>query len=266
MLPMKSVAKAASLAGSPAIQINYRPILKSVGAWPNSADQVLKGDILQNTFGLTGKGLTIGIISDSINQVGNGIADSVATGDLPNNVVVLQDGPAGSTDEGRAMAEEVHDIAPDAQIVFHAVGSSDLEFADAVNSLAAYGCNVIVDDVSTSDEPWFQDPLVAQAIQNAYTTKNVTYFSAAGNYGDSGWQSDFRGSLDTAPSPTYANLTGTWHVFDKTTVGGIEQDNILQEVEIPALLRASTSNFSSMIRLMGPQSLEMLISISSTIP
>ena len=38
-----------------------------------------------------GIGVSVGVISDSINQVGGGIAASQATGDLPANVVVLSD-------------------------------------------------------------------------------------------------------------------------------------------------------------------------------
>ena len=62
-------------------------------------------------FGPNGTGVSVGVISDSINQLGSGIAGSVSTGNLPANTQVLSEDPGGS-DEGRAMAEIVYDEAP----------------------------------------------------------------------------------------------------------------------------------------------------------
>ena len=77
---------------------------------------------------------------DSVNQFGGGLADSYATGDLnPTNPVnVIQDGPAGSTDEGRAMLENIHDIAPGASLAF-ATGDvgGDLGFGQNIVALHA---------------------------------------------------------------------------------------------------------------------------------
>ena len=55
--------------------------------------------------------MTVGVISDSIDQVAGGIAASQAAGDLPANVLTCSTIRAG-TDEGRAMAEIVYDEAP----------------------------------------------------------------------------------------------------------------------------------------------------------
>ena len=50
---------------------------------------------------------------DRSGHAGGGIADSVASGDLPSDTVALSNPqPASGTDEGRAMAEIVYDEAP----------------------------------------------------------------------------------------------------------------------------------------------------------
>ncbi len=85
--------------------------------------------------------MTVGVLSDSVNQyptTGTGISASVASGDLPSNppVNVLQDGPAGSTDEGRAMLENIYDIAPGAGLAFATADGGDLAFANNIKALA----------------------------------------------------------------------------------------------------------------------------------
>ena len=77
-----------------------------------------------------------------------GLAASVASGDLPNNVTVLKDGSAGDTDEGRAILEEIHDLAPNASLYFYSGDGDENTMVTAVNALKNAGCKVIVDDIS----------------------------------------------------------------------------------------------------------------------
>ena len=150
--------------------------------------------------------MTVGVISDSDNQYGGGIAASVSTGDLPNNVVTLFDDPdGGGTDEGRAMLEDVYKIAPGVQLKFASgIGPTadlgDIGFADAIVALANAGSKVIVDDESIPDEPMFQDGIVAQAVNTVVNTQGVSYFGSAGNAADSGYLSTFRGVNATVGS------------------------------------------------------------------
>ena len=58
--------------------------------------------------------MKVGVLSDSVNEFGTGLAGSIFTGDLPSNVQVIQDSTSGGTDEGRAMLQIVHDTAPGA--------------------------------------------------------------------------------------------------------------------------------------------------------
>ncbi len=156
----------------------------------DSADQAVNGDIARNLYGVSGAGVKIGILSDSFDVLGGAAAD-VAAGNLPAGVQVLEEGPAGSHDEGRAMAELVHRIAPDAQILFHTATAGEADFAAGIDALVAAGCKVIVDDVAYLDEPFFQPGgPVDTAVQRAIAA-GVSYFTAAGNQGNDYIQQDF---------------------------------------------------------------------------
>ena len=97
---------------------------------------------------LDGTGTRIGILSDSYNTLGGADA-GIASGDLPiAGVGVLRELPTQGSDEGRAMAELVHDMAPGAEILFHTAFGGIPVFANGIRALAENGCDVIVDDVS----------------------------------------------------------------------------------------------------------------------
>ena len=104
-------------------------------------------------------------------------------------VVVLEDFPA-RTDEGRAMLQIVHDLAPKAKLGFATANTGQLGFANNIRALAGdpaapnfragFKADVIVDDIIYLDEPFFQDGIVAQAVDEV-VAKGVSYFSSAGN-------------------------------------------------------------------------------------
>ncbi|HEX4753338.1 MAG TPA: S8 family serine peptidase [Solirubrobacterales bacterium] len=157
-------------------------------------------------FGARGAGETIGVISDSFDSattsLGGGAIASTArddeiSNDLPGPnstcegqqvpVRVLAEAPAGeATDEGRAMLQVVHDLAPHAELAFATAYSTELEFARNIERLAepvaagGAAANVIVDDVSYFAEPFFQEGPVANAIRKV-KGEGVTYLTAAGN-------------------------------------------------------------------------------------
>ena len=134
--------------------------------------------------------MKVGVISDSVNQFEHGLADSVATGDLPKGVQIIQDGLPGDTDEGRAMLEEIHDIAPGATLAFATAGQSQETLAHNITALVRAGCSVIVDDIGFFDEPFFQGGVVDQAITNAVEDHGVVYLSSARNGGFAGFQTN----------------------------------------------------------------------------
>lgn len=169
----------------------------------------LRVDEARELFGLRGKGITVGVLSDSFNTAseaadGSGpIAthahEDIESNDLPGPagtcsgqqaaVDVLEDEPSaqqGAADEGRAMLQIVHDLAPHASLAFATAFKSEVSFAQNIERLArpvsegGAGAQVIVDDVAYFEEPFFQDGPVAAAIDKV-TAEGVTYLSAAGN-------------------------------------------------------------------------------------
>lgn len=150
--------------------------------------------------GVNGSGVTVGILSDSFNQAsvdeeGNPIAtkatDDVKSADLPGfgnecgqttPVAVLKKEANASeaSDEGRAMAQIVHDLAPGANLEFASAFNGETAFAENIRLLSLAGAGVIADDVFYYEEPFFQDGPVAVAVGKA-VEDGATYFSAAGN-------------------------------------------------------------------------------------
>ena len=136
--------------------------ISSGGSVTNQADVSVHADTARSTYGVDGSGLKVGVLSDSFNNKG-GMAADIASGDLPANTTVLADMSSGGTDEGRGMAQIVHDIAPGAAIEFATAFNGMANFANNILALAAAGAKVIVDDVIYFAETAFQDGPVAQA-------------------------------------------------------------------------------------------------------
>jgi hypothetical protein len=128
----------------------------------------------------------VGVISDGIDSV----QDAQATSDLPD-VVVPNDSRCqrGAGDEGTALLEIVHDVAPGAKLLFSGPASS-LDMVDAVECLVDAGANVIVDDLGFFGEPYFEDGPVAEAV-DAAVAAGVSYHSSAGNEAEEHLEEDF---------------------------------------------------------------------------
>lgn len=171
------------------------PIVRAAdcgGAVRSEGDAQLHADNARASFGIDGSGVTVGILSDSFDRdplAPTRAAGDVASGDLPgpgspcgssSPVGLLDDSETGGGDEGRAMAQIVHDLAPGAAIDFVTAFTGELAFAANIRALAAAGAKVIADDVAYYEEPFFQDGPVAAAI-NEVAGSGVSYFSAAGN-------------------------------------------------------------------------------------
>lgn len=202
-----------------------------VGAVTTRGDRAIRSQMARRWFGMDGSGITIGIISDSFNALGGARAD-VQSGDLPGadnpdglrrSVRVLRDLPAGS-DEGRALAQIIFDVAAGARLLFHTTGDDERSFAQAVRSLTAAGADVIVDDILLSTSTFFQDGEAAQAVNQA-VNQGVVYVTAAGNNGDRSYQSQFRGSTRF----TFRGSAYEAHDFDAGA--GVD---LFQEIRIPA--------------------------------
>ncbi|MEO6259053.1 MAG: neuroendocrine convertase 1, partial [Thermoanaerobaculia bacterium] len=173
-----------------------------VGSRSSEGDAAHEANRARSTFGVTGAGIKIGVLSDGVTN----LAASQALGDL-GPVTVLA-GQTGSGDEGTAMLEIVHDLAPGAQLYFATAFNGIASFADNIRALRAAGCDIIVDDVFYYAETPFQDGQTSSVISttnggtviqavNDVTTSGALYFSSAGNSGNLNdgtagvWEGDF---------------------------------------------------------------------------
>jgi hypothetical protein len=179
------------------------PVVASTGCQglaTSEGDLQLNAASARSAFGVDGSGVGVGILSDSFDRAASAhthAGGDVASGDLPGTgnpcgystpVNVLDDSAKASEahDEGRAMAQVVHDLAPGAALSFATAFRGETSFAGNIERLArpiasgGAGASVIVDDVFYPNEPFFQDGPVADAIENV-TANGVAYFAAAGN-------------------------------------------------------------------------------------
>ena len=215
-LPTSSLLAAENLssAGLLGVLPMYRPMTASVGSFTDEADNILQSDrVRASSPSYTGAGVTVGVLSDSFNDLGGAAAD-VASGDLPAaGVKVVQDIASGGTDEGRAMCQAVHHVAPGAAIDFATADNGEASFAQNIRTLAASpnNCQIITDDVFYYDEPFFQDGIIAQAIDSVVTTNKAAYFSAAGNDANQAYESanvsfmnDTIAAISNSPASYYA--------------------------------------------------------------
>lgn len=171
--------------------------ITNAGSVTTQGDVAMRSNVARSNFGVTGAGVSVGVLSDSFNCLGGAAAD-VTSGDLPA-VTVVQEHPgcSGATDEGRAMLQIVHDVAPGAALAFATAFGGEAAFANNIVALKNSGAKVIVDDVLYPVETMFQDGIIAQAV-NSVVSEGVSYFSSAGNYGRDGYSSAFR------PGPSFA--------------------------------------------------------------
>src|SRR5215510_8138878 len=155
------------------------------GSITTEGDVASRADVLR-TRGVDGTGVVVGVISDGIDS----LAEAQATNDLPD-VVVPNDSRCqrGAGDEGTALLEIVHDVAPGAKLLFSGPSTS-LDMVDAVQCLVDAGANVIVDDLGFFGEPYFEDGPVADAV-SAAVTAGVSYHSSAGNEAQEHVEEDF---------------------------------------------------------------------------
>jgi len=214
--------------------------LASQGSVVSQGDVSLGSDQARAATGLDGSGVTVGVLSDSYEcnppaflagAPTSTATQDEATEDVPAGVAVLDNGSCPGTDEGRAMAQLVHDIAPGAPQKFHTAFNSLADFADGILELQAAGANVIVDDVIYFAENMFSDGIVAQAADRA-VAHGAAYFSSAGNDARLSYESTYRETLVATPGGGNLNGNGDPFVLRAHDFDGGAAIDTLQKIHV----------------------------------
>jgi len=185
------------------------------------------GDIF--TVPVDGTGIKIGVMSDSYDMAlgePTYAALDAAAKELPVDVDLLEDNKFKASDEGRAMMQIIHDVAPGAELAFHTATASPRQFEIAFNRLSLT-CDIIVDDITFITEPFFPGGRISSAIET-FSDEGKFHFTSAGNLANKGYQSTFASTPDVpttnfidSGSPTRA------HLFD-----GAGGSDYLQEISV----------------------------------
>ena len=233
LLPLDQAARLGRTRGVNTVNLSLRP-KTNVGLATSQGTTVLKSTAV-NALGYRGAGITVGVLSGSFdtakyntdNPPRTNATQDAANDDLPGvgsasnpaPVNVLQDYGSASApyeDEGRAMCQIIHDLAPAANLAYATALESEIGFANNIIALAGptdqtyelpsydpatgeylgtqtvhgANCQVICDDV-TYAEPAFSDGIIAQAVDQVVTQRGVTYFSSAGNDSNNGYEATY---------------------------------------------------------------------------
>ncbi len=202
------------VASLPVVRLLTLPSYPDVdtGSVNSQGDTIHRANLVRSTLGITGVGQKICAISDGVNSW----TTARASGNLPASIDVRK---AGNGDEGTAMLEIIHDLAPGAALGFYGP-STAVDMVNGIGILRNAGCTVIVDDLSFNGEPYYQDGQINNAITNVMVNSNVSYAGSAGNVAQMHWQGTF-------VAGTFANGLGTanrWLVTDEL-FGMVLQNN-----------------------------------------
>jgi hypothetical protein len=201
LMPINQLHQVAALKNLHFARPAYEP-RHNIGEVTSQGDRAMYADSVRKKQAVKGRGSKIGVLSDSYNSR-NGAEKGIKSGDLPGTgnpngyttpIQVLRDYISeGNIDEGRAMLEIIHDVAPAAELAFHTAFLGQANFAQGILDLQKAGCNIITDDVFYYAEPMFQDGIIAQAVDEV-VKKDVAYFTAVGNADRKSYQAKFKNS------------------------------------------------------------------------
>lgn len=191
----------------------YLPIANG-GLAETLGDSSVYAGVTRRSYNVTGSGIRVGVLSDSYamapaHPLTTPLSEDLGR-DLPiaDSIQLLGDYFTRGTDEGRAMMQIIHDVAPGARLAFKTGFISPGDMALGIHRLATEAnCDIIVEDVTHVTEPFLKDGVIARAVDDIVTHNNVTYFSSAGNFGNKAFDGQFHG----IPAPP--GFTGLAHDF-----------------------------------------------------
>ena len=194
------------------------------GSVDTQGDRILGAASFRKTTKVTGQGVTVGVISDGDDHIG----DSQKSGDLPSNITDDPKdkggsggfSPASSGDEGTAMMEIVYDIAPGVGHFGFCGPQTTVDFITCLQDLKAnVSANVIVDDLGFPGEAMFTADTFATGVQTfASDNPDIQLVTAAGNDGTGFWGGKW---APTPVSTTVNNISYTQAQQFKGSAGSV---------------------------------------------
>jgi hypothetical protein len=187
------------------------PAASSAGAIDLNGVKIMHADQFVTQTTANGAGAKVGVQSGGISN----IKIIRSRGELPAvQVVQPADGsssPAG--DEGTALLEEIHAVAPGAALTYCGP-STYVEYTSCLSQMIAAGATILVDDIIFPQQDLLSaDSSEVQAIEQLLTQNPaVALFTAAGNYNGSYWEGSYSPvSLSSLGLPplTCATAAGT---------------------------------------------------------
>ena len=194
--------------------------------------------------GIDGTGVTVGVISDGVTNL------AAAAAELPAVNVLA----TGTGDEGTAMLEIVHDVAPGAALAFSATGGGTAAHIASLNALVAAGANVITEDIAFDSEPAFQRGAVAQA-GDTIAAAGVPVHSSAGNLAQNHAARVTATGTGTRPDGTATTtFTGCANTPDNVVAVAPSGDTTF-DVQIPAIATGAATSATVTLQWSEPRSI-----------
>jgi Subtilase family len=158
------------------IRCVHPPKHRMQGIRDTQGNQLHNADNARLNKGINGAPIKVGVVSDGVSNW----PPVAGTNDLPPGIELPMG--MGTGDEGTAMLEIIHDLAPGSLLAFCPSGGNIVSFKNAVAALVqTSNCKVVCDDVGWYSEPYFYHGNVAQHLQALGAGTNYVHVSAAGN-------------------------------------------------------------------------------------
>ncbi len=180
---------------------------------------IMRADQFVSQTGVRGAGVTVGVQSAGVAT----LALIQARGELPAVQIVGANGSSLPCDEGTALLEEVHAIAPAASLSF-CEPTTFVEYLSCLADLINTGATILVDDLGFEpNDMMSSNSSDAQSVEQILTQNpDVLLFTAGGNANGSYWEGSYTpvSAAAVGLSPLSCSPQSDSHVetFDGTAV------------------------------------------------
>ena len=212
----KIAALSRSLAGLEMIRLPFYPfeVVQSQGVGIMGASDM-------QTLGYTGQGVKVAIIDLGFQN----LTSAKNAGEVPANVITVDytgTGIEATTPHGTAVAEVVHDMAPDAQLYLLKIGS-EVGLGNAKDYCIANGIRVINHSVAWLNAAFYDGTGPICNIANDAYAHGILWVNAAGNYANTHYQA----TLTDADSDKKHEFSGTDETLSFNASSGSTIDILL---------------------------------------